>query len=255
MKRPLRRLGRPASSHRRVLRRRVTASSPPTDMVTENLRLVHHVLRRYRGMAGLGIEIEELYQVGCIGLIKAARRFDPARGLRFSTYAVPLILGEIQRHLRDTAPAGVGRGAYRLAQTARAVEERLANALRRAPTAAEVARELGVPIADLAVAMEASRRPVSLDAPLSAGGGSDPGPALHERLTRRWAAGSEVDAALLRTLVERLPARQRAVLTLRFFRDHSQAEVGALLGLSQPQISRLEKRALARLRSAWEGRD
>ncbi len=253
MARPVRRLGRIASGRRRVLRRRVVAPSPlATDRVTANLRLVHHVLRRYRGLGGMGVDLDELYQVGCIGLVKAARRFDPGRGLRFSTYAVPLILGEIQRHLRDTAPAGVGRGAYRLAQAARVAEERLAHAWRRTPTAVEVARELGVPIGDLAVALEASRRPVSLDAP-AGGAGSDAGPSLHERLTRKNAAASETDAALLRALVARLPARECAVLTLRFFRDRSQAEVGALLGLSQPQISRLEKRALARLRGAWEG--
>ena len=244
----------PFGRDRFVHRRTVAPPPPPTDMVTANLRLVHHVLRRYRSLAALGVDLDELYQVGCIGLVKAVRRFDPGRGLRFSTYAVPLILGEIQRHLRDTAPAGAGRGAYRLAQAARAAQERLANAWQRAPTAVEVARELGVSIADLAVALEAARRPVSLDAQ-PPGGGSDPGPSLHERLAGASTAASEADAALLRTLVARLPPRESAVLTLRFFRDRSQAEVGALLGLSQPQISWLEKRALARLRAAWQGEE
>jgi RNA polymerase sporulation-specific sigma factor len=205
---------------------------------------VHHVVRRYRLS---GHDPEELFQVGCLGLVKAVDRFDPDRGTRFSTYAVPLILGEIQRYLRDAAPPGLGRGAYRLAQQAHAVEDRLAAEHGRAPTAGEVADVLGVSGADLALALEAARRPASLDEVMTGEGeGSRP---LHERLAAGGMGAGEL--ALLRTLVGRLPPRQRQVLVLRYFRDRSQAEVGALLGLSQPQISRLERRALDALRHQW----
>ena len=211
-----------------------------------NLNLVRHVARRY---AGMGLDEEDLFQVGCIGLLKAVDRFDPARGTRFSTYAVPLILGEIQRYLRDSAPAGLGRGAHRLASLARAAEERLARERGRAPTAAEVAAAVGVDPGELALALEAARRPASLDeAPPGGDEGARP---LGERLAAP--GGLDVDAATLRALLLRLPPRQRRIVELRYFRDRSQAEVGALLGLSQPQISRLERQALDRLRAAWAG--
>jgi len=231
------RLSRAAAGGDRAARERI---------VSANLNLVRHVVRRYRSM---GADGEELFQVGCLGLLKAVDRFDPARGTRFSTYAVPLILGEIQRHLRDLAPAGLGRGAHRLARAARHKEEALANDLQRTPTAAEVAQGLGVSVAELGAALEAARRPASLDEQATDATGERP--ALYQRLAA--GDGREWDQAALRTLVERLPDRQRQVILLRYFRDRSQAEVGTLLHLSQPQISRLEKRALQALRHAWTG--
>lgn len=231
----VRRLARQAAAGDRRARER---------LITRNLNLVHHVVRRYRLS---GHDPEELFQVGCLGLVKAVDRFDPERGTRFSTYAVPLILGEVQRYLRDTAPPGLGRGAFRLAQQAHALEERLTSERGHTPSAAEIAQALGVSGADLALALEAARRPASLDE-IVAGEGEGSRP-LHERLAAGGLATGE--RALLRTLVGRLPARQRQVLVLRYFRDRSQAEVGVLLGLSQPQISRLEKRALNTLRNQW----
>jgi len=231
----LRRLSQAAAAGDRAARDRIVAA---------NLNLVRHVARRYRAM---GHDAEELFQVGCVGLIKAADRFDPGRGTRFSTYAVPLILGEIQRYLRDTAPAGLGRGAHRLARAARAQEEAMTKELERTPTAAEVAAALGVSVADMSAAIEAAHRPMSLDEqPVDAAGERR---GLYERLAA--GGGQEWDQAVLRALVERLPARERQVVILRYFRDRSQSEVGMLLGLSQPQISRLEKRALQRLRRQW----
>lgn len=233
----LARLTRAAAKGDRAAREHIVAS---------NLNLVRHVVRRYRSM---GHDADELFQVGCVGLLKAVDRFDPARGTRFSTYAVPLILGEIQRHLRDLAPAGLGRGAHRLARAARTKEEALAKDLERAPTAGEVAEALGVSIAELGAALEAARRPVSLDEQATDAAGERP--ALYQRLAA--GDGQEWDRAALRLLVEQLPDRQKQVIILRYFRDRSQTDVGALLGLSQPQISRLEKRALEILRRQWTG--
>jgi RNA polymerase sporulation-specific sigma factor len=241
----------PARARRlRAVRRRppVAPAVPASrdEVAVANLNLVRHVVRRY---AGTGLDAEDLFQVGCIGLLKAVERFDPARGTRFSTYAVPLILGEIQRYLRDAAPAGLGRGAHRIAAQARAAEDRLAALWHRAPTVGEVAAAVGVSPAELLLALEASRRPASLDgAPAEGGEGGHP---LRERLAAP--RGLDVDAATLRALLSRLPERERRILALRYFRDRSQAEVGALLGLSQPQISRLERQALDRLRRAWAG--
>ncbi len=213
-------------------------------LITSNLNLVRHVVHRYRFT---GQEFEELFQVGCVGLVKAVDRFDLERGTRFSTYAVPLILGEVQRHLRDQAPPGLGRGALALAQRARRAEDALSAEFGRAATADEVAAKLGVSMGDLALALEAGRRPASLDE----GAGSAEGHPWHERLAAPGVAAA--DTALLRTLLGRLEPRERMVLVLRYFRDRSQAEVGALLGLSQPQVSRVEKRALQALRQLWQG--
>jgi RNA polymerase sporulation-specific sigma factor len=213
-------------------------------LIAANLNLVHHVVRRYRTM---GHDAEDLFQVGCVGLVKAVDRFDPRRGFRFSTYAVPLILGEIQRYLRDEAPAGVGRGALRLAQAARRVETHLAATLLRQPTVGEVARALGVSSGELAAALEAARRPASLDQ----GGAAGEDRPLLARIA--GAVGEDGDRLALRQLLAALPLRLRQVLVLRFYLDRSQAEVGAAMGLSQPQVSRLEQQALAALRAAWRG--
>ncbi len=212
-------------------------------LVTANLNLVHHVVRRYRAM---GHDGEDLFQVGCVGLIKAVDRFNPSLGYRFSTYAVPLILGEIQRYLRDAAPAGIGRGALRLAQAARHAEERLAGGLLRQPTAAEVAAAVGVSPGELAAALEAARRPASLDEGDARDTGERP---LLGRIVGE--DGEDGDRLALRQLIAALPARQRQVLLMRFYLDRSQIEVGRALGLSQPQISRLERQALQTLRRQW----
>lgn len=195
----------------------------------EHLGLVRHVVRRF---AAAGLDAEELFQVGCVGLVKAARRFDPAFGTAFSTYAVPAVLGEIQRYLRDQGPISMGREAKRLARRANETAAGLRQSLGREPTVAEVAADLAVEPQELAAALEGVRPPAPLDEAERA-----PGADLWDRVE-------------LRLLLGRLPERQRRVIVLRYFAGWTQAEVGRALGVSQVQVSRLERRALAALREA-----
>jgi RNA polymerase sporulation-specific sigma factor len=210
-------------------------------LLQANLGLVSHVARRFLGS---GLEPEDLHQIGCIGLLKAIDRFEPQRGLRFSTYACPLILGEIQRFLRDHGPVAMPRQGRALARQALRLAEREAAATGREPPVGELAARLGCDPADLAAAMEAVRRPASLDAP--AGGELPP-------LGLRLPAGdgeAAWDRLLLHDLLRRLPARERKVIVLRYLLDRTQAEVAAEIGVSQVHVSRIERAALRRLREA-----
>lgn len=205
-------------------------------MVEGNLNLVRNLARRF---SVPGIDPEDLFQIGCIGLIKAADRFDPSFGTAFSTYAVPLIIGEIRCFLREDGPIKLGRAAKGLARRVRERERDLRAELQREPSLAEIAASLGADAAEIAGVLEACEVPLSLQ-----GGGPEAKP-LEEFLAdrHRWEDGAEMRVAL-----GRLPPRERAIIALRFFLDRTQAEIGRLLGISQVQVSRLEKRALAELR-------
>lgn len=229
-------------------------------VVQSHLRLVWDIVRRFFRS---GVEADDLFQLGCLGLVKAIERYDPAYGTKFSTYAVPLVLGEIRRFLRDDAPVRVARPIKELAGRALHKREELTQSLGREPTVAEVAASLAVDPADLAEALEAALPPVSLfrDA------GDDGGDSLYliDQLAARGdvaatAAGRPSrdaglgDPAFLESLalqeaLARLDARSRDLLMLRFFEDRTQAEVGGMLGVSQVQVSRLERQALLKLRA------
>ncbi len=210
-------------------------------LLAANLGLVGHVVRRFRSS---GADLEDLRQIGSIGLLKAIDRFEPERGFAFATYACPLILGEIQRYLRDEGPVGMPREGRALARRALALAEREAAATGREPPAGELAARLGVEPADLAAAMEAARQPASLDA-RQAG----EMPPLGARLAAGDAAG-EWDRVVLRDLLRHLPPRERKVIVLRYLCDRTQAEVAAEIGVSQVHVSRLERRALRMMREA-----
>ncbi len=216
------------------------------EIVAANLRLVWHVVRRFpQGV----LDHQDLFQVGCIGLLKAVERFDPRQNVSFSTYAVPLILGEIRRFLRDDGPVKVGREARRRARLAQKAARELEMSLGRAPSAAEVAAAVDMDAAELAALLEATREPLSLQGPAYQGGDGDD-PALEERVGGEpWPAPDDwEEAAALRAVMARLPRRERLILEWRYFGDQTQAEVARALGLSQVQVSRLERRALAALR-------
>ncbi len=229
-------------------------------LVQSHVRLVWDIVRRFRGR---GEDPEDLFQLGCYGLVKAMDRFDPSYGTRFSTYAVPLIIGEIKRHLRDDGPVHVPRRAKEIAHKAWRVQEEITKSTGRAPTAAEIARTLGVEAADVAESLEAARLPLSLFGEASGEGGDDALFLLDQLAARGDVAattagrpaggafddGGLVDSLALREALSRLDERARNLLFLRFFEDKTQAEVGETLGVSQVQISRLEKQALLKLKA------
>jgi RNA polymerase sigma-B factor len=214
------------------------------EKVLAHLPLVRSLARRY---ANRGEPLEDLVQVGVIGLIKAIDRFDPSRGLELSTFATPTILGEIRRHFRDrTWSTRVPRSLKELAVRIDRCTEPLSHRLGRAPKPSELAAELGVGKNEIidALAARESRHGRPLDSPYG-----DEGLALSETLGELAADFEQVERhELLRPFVEALPARERAILMLRFFEDRTQTEIADRLGISQMHVSRLLSRTLAQLR-------
>ncbi|MBQ6147180.1 MAG: sigma-70 family RNA polymerase sigma factor [Clostridia bacterium] len=210
-------------------------------LLRENLPLVAAIARRYQN-CGLGQE--DMMQLGSIGLLQALRRFDPDRGLCFSTYAVPLIAGEIRRFLRDDGMVKFSRETKSLALQIERVRREQGDL-----TVEELSKKLKVPLEDITAALASRAAALSLDAPTD-----EDGTDLQSFLGKAD-ADTEKDALRrveLRELLAILSERERQVLFLRYFRDRTQNEVGKRLGLSQVQISRIEKKALLRMRQQGE---
>ena len=209
-------------------------------MVEENQRLIWSVVRRYQGR---GVESEDLFQLGCIGFLKAVQGFDTAFGTQFSTYAVPKIAGEIRRFLRDDGTVKVSRGLKERATVIRAARERALFTLGREPTLSELALETGLEEEEIAAAETAAAPVASLQ--METGDG----------LTLESTVGDEgmeeeiVEREALREAVAGLPERERTVIVLRYYRGFTQDRVAQVLGVSQVQISRIEKKAVEQLRT------
>ncbi|PTQ51616.1 MAG: RNA polymerase sporulation specific sigma factor SigF [Brockia lithotrophica] len=214
-------------------------------LVEGNVRLVWSVVQRFLHR---GYEADDLFQIGAIGLIKAIDKFDLSYDVKFSTYAVPMIIGEIQRHLRDDGEVKVSRAVKELGHKIRRMRDELTKQLMREPTLGELAEALGVPPDEVLFAQEATREVVSIHETVYENDG-DP-IALIDQLAEgddAWLKRVEV-----RELVARLPERERLIVYLRFFKDYTQQEVAERLGVSQVQVSRLEKRILQKLRELIE---
>ena len=210
-------------------------------LLRENMPLVAAIARRYQNC---GLNQEDMMQLGSIGLLQALRRFDPDRGLCFSTYAVPLIAGEIRRFLRDDGMVKFSREAKSLALKIERVRREQGDL-----TVAELSKQLNVPAEDITAALASRAGALSLDAPTD-----EDGTDLQSFLDSSDAdtEGDALRRAELSELFSLLSERERQVLYLRYFRDRTQAEVGKRLGLSQVQISRIEKKALLRMRQQGE---
>jgi RNA polymerase sporulation-specific sigma factor len=244
--RPLEERGWPDHVVRDLVRRAQAGDKAARDRLVEaNLRLVHSLVSRFSSTT---TDPEDLFQLGCIGLLKAVDRFDLSYDVRFSTYAVPLILGEIRRHLRDDGPMRVSRGLKQLAQQVRKTQEKLSADLGREPTVAEIALALGVGPEEVVEALDGARAPASIHQTVHEGDG-DPIYLLDQlEAGEGGREGQWVDRVALRDGLSQLEPREQAVIVLRFFRDKTQTEVAAILGCSQVQVSRLERRALERIR-------
>ena len=213
-------------------------------LILENFGLVHSSARRF---CGRGAEYDDLCQIGAIGLIKAAKRFDKSRGLCFSTYAVPLIMGEIRRFLRDNSLVRVSRSTRDLAYRALTAREELSHTLDREPTADDIARKLGEPRSEVVAALDAIVDPVSLYEPVW----SDSVDSIYvmdqisdtENTDESW-----TEDLALKEAMKRLSPREKRIIELRFFRGRTQTEIAGEIGISQAQVSRIEKGALERIR-------
>ena len=213
-------------------------------LIEENLGLVHHIVRRFLGR---GYDAEDLFQIGTIGLMKAIDKFDLTFDVKFSTYAVPMISGEIKRFLRDDGMVKVGRTLKENGFKVKAAGERLAQQLGREPGLEEVAGETGLAVEDVVMAMEAVAEVESIYKSVYQADGSEI--FLIDRLE---AEDKEKEALMNRLLVkqllEDLGEQERELITLRFFGEKTQMEVAKELGISQVQVSRLEKKILIGMR-------
>ena len=209
-----------------------------------NLRLVLSVIQRF---SNRGENPDDLFQVGCIGLIKALDNFDTSHGVKFSTYAVPMIIGEIRRYLRDNNSIRVSRSMRDLAYKSLQARESLASCLQREPTVTEIAAELDARREDVVMALESIQEPVSLFEPVF----HDDGDAIYvmdqvqdtKNTDVKWIENLSLSEAM-----KKLSPRERHILNMRFFEGKTQMEVAKEISISQAQVSRLEKGALSRIR-------
>ena len=212
-------------------------------LITGNLRLVLSVVQRF---SGRGVDPDDLFQVGCIGLIKAVDHFDVSLGLKFSTYAVPMIIGEIRRFLRDNNPVRVSRSMRDTAYHAMLVKEELTNELHREPTVEEIAARLGTEREKVIVALEAVVEPISLYEPVY----TDNGESLYvvDQIGSYETESDWIDELTMRETLKNLPPREQKILSRRFMAGKTQIEVAEEIGISQAQVSRLEKSAMGKLK-------
>jgi len=213
-------------------------------LIEENMGLIHHVVKRFLGR---GVEAEDLFQIGAIGLVKAVDRFDLGFGVRFSTYAVPMIAGEIKRFLRDDSMIKVSRSLKELAMRAGRLREQLFLERGVEPGIEELADKLGVDPEELVQAMDSSAEVESLQKIVYQGDGE--GLSLMDRVDHgKDEEGILLRQLLLKQLLDSLEPRERRLIVLRFFHDQTQTQVAQKLGMSQVQVSRLEKKILSALR-------
>ena len=222
-------------------------------LVHLHLPLVEHCARRFRNR---GEPYDDLLQVGTIGLLKSIDRFDPDRGVEFSTYATPTIIGEIKRYFRDKGWAiRVPRRLQEMRMMIGAATSELSQSLGRSPTPREIAERIGVTVEDVMEGLESSNAYSTLSLDAGGDGSDEGGPSMLDAI-------GEVDAALehveiresIKPLIEQLPAREKQILLLRFFRGMTQSQIAAEIGVSQMHVSRLLNRTLEQLRESLHGR-
>ena len=208
-------------------------------LITGNLRLVLSVIQRFNNR---GENPDDLFQVGCIGLMKAIDNFDTTHDVKFSTYAVPMIIGEVRRHLRDNNPVRVSRSMRDTAYHAMQTREKLSNDLNRDPTIEEIAKEMGRKKSDVVIALESIVDPVSFYEPVYSNGGDTI--YLMDQLGTNESDGDWIDEISMKEAIKSLPPREKRILSMRFMKGMTQTEVAQEIGISQAQVSRLEKGAI-----------
>ena len=213
-------------------------------LIERNLRLVAHIVRKYQN---LGEEMEDLISIGTIGLIKAIDNFDSTLGVKFSTYAVPMIIGEIRRFLRDNNSIRVSRSLKDTAYKAIYARDTLTRKNLKEPTMEEIAAEVGISKEDIVYALDAMQNPMSLYEPVYTDGG-DTLYVMDQISDKKNKEETWVEHLSLSEAMKRLNDRERHIISLRFFEGKTQTEVADMIGISQAQVSRLEKNALKAMR-------
>ena len=213
-------------------------------LIEGNLRLVLSVIQRFDKR---GENPDDLFQVGCIGLIKAISNFDPDKQVRFSTYGVPMIAGEVRRYLRDNSVIRVSRSIRDVAYRVLQCKEALTTRLGREPTLEEISKELDIPLEEVSRALDAVCAPASLYDPVYSDGG-DTVCVMDQVRDTRNTDESWLDRIALREAVDKLSPREQRILAMRFYDGKTQMEVSGEIGISQAQVSRLEKNAISTIR-------
>lgn len=215
------------------------------ELIAGNLRLVLSVIQKF---SGRGENADDLFQVGCIGLIKAIDNFDISQPVKFSTYGVPMIIGEIRRYLRDNSAIRVSRSmrdtAYRVLQT----KEKLMGETQREPTVEQIAKELGIPREEVVFALDAIMDPVSLYDPVYSDGNGEAICVMDQVSDTKNTDESWIEQIALKEAVRHLSDREKRILALRFYDGKTQMEVSSEVGISQAQVSRLEKNAISQIK-------
>ncbi len=209
-----------------------------------NLRLVLSVIKRFSATEE---NVDDLFQIGCVGLIKAIDNFDRTLGVKFSTYAVPMIMGEIRRYLRDGGSIRVSRSLKDIAYRAMQARESMMNASQKEPTVEEIATEIGIPMEDVIYALDAIQSPLSLYDPIYTDGG-DTLYVMDQISDKKNREENWVEHITLNEAMQRLNDREKEIISLCFFEGKTQMEVAQHIGISQAQVSRLEKNALKNMR-------
>ncbi len=230
--------------HELLLKIKAGDENAREEFIAGNLRLVLSVIQRFNNR---GEYVDDLFQVGCLGLIKAIDNFDMSYNVKFSTYAVPMIIGEIRRYLRDNNAIRVSRSMRDTAYKALGIRERLMSANLKEPTIEEIAKVMEIPKEDVVFALDAIHDPVSLYEPVYSDGG-DAIYVMDQVKDVKNTDESWLEQIALKEAISKLNSREKMILTLRFFEGRTQTEVASEIGISQAQVSRLEKSALSHMK-------
>ena len=213
------------------------------ELINGNLRLVLSVIQRFTGR---GENLDDLFQIGCIGLIKSIDNFDVTQQVKFSTYAVPMIIGEVRRYLRDNSAIRISRSIKDTAYHAMQAKEQLTSVLGREPTVNEIAEKLGIEKADVVIALESVVDPISLYEPVYSDGGDTI--FVLDQVGDKNDDKNWLDEISFKEEIKKLSERERLILSLRYMKGKTQMEVSSQIGISQAQVSRLEKGAICKIK-------
>ena len=216
-------------------------------LVKQNSGLIWSIVKRF---SGRGFELEDLYQVGCVGFIKSIKRFDTSFEVKLSTYTVPYILGEIKRHIRDDGTIKVSRNIKELQAKIRQIQEEYQNTYKQEISIEEIAKKLKIAKEDVAIALEANNPIESIDGVYESNKG-DKAISLAEKIPARENEEEKITNRIaLKEAISKLPPQDRQIIMLRFYKEKTQTEVAKILGVSQVQVSRTERRILDKMKTS-----